>query len=156
MCRVIRKVTVVRGGAHVVEAAVTMQFPASVELHDCVMMLEICESEVESLVKELFGIIMTSVGGVPHLSLGKGVNVTSCSEITLKGVRGDAVTRILGPEIYEAMTASTMRKRELEEHSIHATACVSMLLNCEPGGRAFLNMCLELEGGTHIRDKLYG
>jgi hypothetical protein len=51
------------------KAAVTMEFPDFV-LVDCVMMLEVCKREVEHLVKDLN---------------------TSNPEITLKGVRDEAI-----------------------------------------------------------------
>jgi hypothetical protein len=157
MCRAIRRVTAPSGGIPALKAAVTMQFPVFA-LHDCVMMLEVCEKEVEHLVKALFGIDMTSVMGVRHLILGKGVKLTSNTsnpEITLKGVRDEAIIHILGPEIHEAITASQMRKRELEEERNRATECVSMIFTSKSSEGAYVNLCLELEGGLRIRDMLY-
>lgn len=157
MCRAIRRVTASSDGIPALKAAVTMQFPVFA-LHDCVMMLEVYEREVEHLVKDLFGIDMTSVMGVRHLILGKGVKLTSNTsnpEITLKGVRDEAIIHILGPEIYEAITASRMRKREMEEESNHATECVSMIFTSKSSEGAYVNLCLELEEGLRIRDKLY-
>ncbi len=86
MCSVIRRVAALSNGKPALRAAVTMQFPAFA-LHDCVIMLEICEGEVERLVKDLFGIDIMSVMGIRHLLLGKGVKLTSNTsnpEITLK------------------------------------------------------------------------
>jgi hypothetical protein len=63
-------------------------------------MLEICEREVEHLVNDLFGIDVMSVMGNRHLILGKGVKLTSNTsnpELTLKGVRDEAIIHILGP-----------------------------------------------------------
>lgn len=68
--------------------------------------------------KCLLGIDVVSVMGVRHLILGKGVKLTSNTsnpEIPLKGVRDEDIIHILGPEIYEAITASRMRRRELKE-----------------------------------------
>ncbi|KAL5313253.1 hypothetical protein ACEPPN_018986 [Leptodophora sp. 'Broadleaf-Isolate-01'] len=157
MCRAIRRVTAPSDGIPALKAAVTMQFPAFA-LHDCVIMLEVCEREVEHLVKYLFGINVMSVMGVRHLILGKGVKLTSNTsnpEITLKGVRDEAIIHILGPEIYEAITASRMRRRELEEEKNCATECVSMIFTSKSGEGAYMNVCLELEGALRIRDKLY-
>lgn len=156
MYGVVRRVTTSNGGMTTVKAAVTMQFPGFA-LHDCVMMLEICETEVEHLVKDLFGINVVSVMGIRHLTLAKGVKLTSNvsnPEITLKGVRDEAIIRILGPEIHEAIIASRMRKRELEEGN-SATECVSMIFTCKSGEGAYMNVCIALEGGLRIRDKLY-
>ncbi|KAF2174454.1 hypothetical protein K469DRAFT_186464, partial [Zopfia rhizophila CBS 207.26] len=157
MYRAIRRVAVSSDGIPALKAAVTMQFP-DFALHDCVMMLEVCESEVEHLVKELFGIDVMSVMGIRHLLLGRGVKLTSNTsnpEITLKGVRDEAIIHILGPEIHEAIMASQMRNRELEEERNPATECVSMIFTSKSGEGAYLNLSLELEGGLRIKKKLY-
>lgn len=157
MCNAIRRVAVLSEGIPALKAAVTMEFP-DLALHDCVMMLEICESEVERLVKDLFGVVVTSVMGIRHLILGKGVKLTSNTsnpEITLKGVRSEAIVHILGTEIHEAIMASRMRKRELEEEKNSATECVSMIFTSKSGEGAYVNLSLELEGGSRIRKKLY-
>jgi hypothetical protein len=157
MCRAIRRVTVQSDGIPSLKAAVTMEFPDFV-LVDCVMMLEVCEREVERLVKDLFGIGVKSVMGFRHLILGKGVRLTSNTsnpEITLKGVRDEAIIHVFGPEIYRAITASRMRKRELEEERNCATECVSMIFTSKSGEGAYINLCLDLKGGLEIRDKLY-
>ena len=157
MCNAIRRVAVLGEGIPALKAAVTMEFP-DLALHDCVMMLEICESEVECLVKDLFGVVVTSVMGIRHLILGKGVKLTSNTsnpEITLKGVRSEAIVHILGPEIHEAIMASRMRKRELEEEKNSTTECVSMILTSKSGEGAYVNLSPELEGGSRIRKKLY-
>jgi hypothetical protein len=99
-------------------AVVIMEFPAFV-LVDCVMMLEICESEVECLVKDLFGITVQSVGGVRYLLFGNSVRLisnTSKPETILKGVSDEAIIQVFGLEIYRAIKVSTMYMRELQEH----------------------------------------
>ncbi|KAF1963882.1 hypothetical protein BU23DRAFT_640222 [Bimuria novae-zelandiae CBS 107.79] len=157
MCNAIRRVAVLSDGIPALKAGVTMQFP-DLALHDCVMMLEVCESEVEHLVKGLFGVDVTSVMGIRHLILGKGVKLTSNTsnpEITLKGVRSEAIVHIFGPEIHEAIMASRMRKRELEEEKNPATECVSMIFTSKSGEGAYVSLSLELEGGSRIRKKLY-
>uniref|UniRef100_A0A093V7A0 Uncharacterized protein n=1 Tax=Talaromyces marneffei PM1 TaxID=1077442 RepID=A0A093V7A0_TALMA len=55
MSYAVRKITVPNDGAHVLKAAVTMEFP-DFNLVDCVMMLEIIPDYVEHLVRDLFGI----------------------------------------------------------------------------------------------------
>lgn len=157
MCRAIRRVTLQSDGMPSLKAAITMEFPEFAPV-DCVMMLEVCEWEVECLVKDLFGIEVKSLMGFRHLILGKGVRLTSNAsnpEITLKGVRDEAIIYVFGPEIYGAITASRMRKRELEEERNCATECVSMLFTSKSGEGAYINLCLDLKGGLEIRDKLY-
>jgi hypothetical protein len=157
MCRAIRRVTVQSDGIPSLKAAITMEFPEFAPV-DCVMMLEVCEWEVERLVKDLFGIGVKSVMGFRHLILGKGVRLTSNAsnpEITLKGVQDEAIIHVFGPEIYGAITASRMRKSELEEERNCATECVSMLFTSKSGEGAYINLCLDLKGGLEIRDKLY-
>ncbi len=157
MCGAIRRVTVQSDGIPSLKAAVTMEFPDFV-LVDCVMMLEVCEREVERLVKDLFGIGVKSVMGFRHLILGKGVRLTSNTsnpEITLKGVRDEAIIHVFGPEIYGAITASRMHKRELEEERNCTTECASMIFTSKSGEGAYINLCLDLKGGLEIRDKLY-
>ncbi|KAF2689921.1 hypothetical protein K458DRAFT_412779 [Lentithecium fluviatile CBS 122367] len=69
MYRVIRRVTVFNDRHPTLKANVTIQFPGFA-LHDCVLMLEICEIVVEHLVKDLSGITVMSVIGI--LSKGSG------------------------------------------------------------------------------------
>ncbi|KGQ01472.1 hypothetical protein PAAG_11822 [Paracoccidioides lutzii Pb01] len=114
-----------------------MEFPEFV-LVDCVMMLEVCEVEVERLVKDLFGIPVESVMGVRHLLLGKGVKLTSNTsdpEITLKGVRDESILRVFGHEVYRAVRASKMYRMELQEKKISVTECVSMIFTSKSDKR---------------------
>lgn len=157
MCYAIKKAQDISCSTESLQATVKMEFP-TFALHDCVMMLEICEEEVEHLVKKLFGIDIVSVGGIRHLSLGNGVKLTSNTpnpEITLKGVRDEAIIKTLGLEIYEAVMASRMRRRELEEGIKDATECVAMIITSKSGEAAYMNVCLDLEGGLRIRNKLF-
>ncbi len=122
------------------------------------MILEVSESEVERLVKDLFRIRVKSVIGFRHLILKKGVRLTSNTsnpEITLKGVQDEAIIHMFGPEIYRAITASRMRKRELEEERNYVTEYVLMIFISKSGERAYISLCLDLKGGLEIRDKLY-
>lgn len=157
MCRAIRRVPASSDGTPSWKAAVTMEFPDFV-LVDCVMMLEVSEGEVERLVRDLFGIVVESVMGVRHLLLGEGVRLTSNTsnpEITLKGVRDETILYVFGPDIYRAIRASKMYKRESQEKRNSATECVSMIFTSKSGEGAYINLCLDLKGGLEIRDKLY-
>lgn len=152
-CRKIRKV---REGASW-KAAITMQFP-EFALVDCVMMLEVDASEVEYLVKRLFGIEMETVGGVRHLLVGQGVRLTSNTanpEITLKGVPDQRVIEEFGSDVYSALEAGAMYEQELHVRKAPVTECVSMIFTSKSDEGAFINLCLDLKGGLGIRDKLY-
>jgi hypothetical protein len=88
MCWAVRRVTARSDGIPSLKATITVEFPGFAPV-DCVMMLEVCEWEVECLVKDLFRIGVKSVIGFWHLILGKRVRLTSNTsnpEITLKGV----------------------------------------------------------------------
>jgi hypothetical protein len=113
---------------------------------------------VERLVKDLFKIGVESVIGFRHLILGKGIRLTfntSNLEITLKGVRDEAIIHVFSLEIYKAITASRIRKRELEEEKNYVIEYVSMLFTSKSGEGAYISLCLDLKGGLEIRDKLY-
>lgn len=152
MCRAI----VCRGQNHE-EALITMAFPIF-ELVDCVMTLEIRKSEVERLVKDLFGLDMVSVEGVRHLILGNGVRLTSNvsdPEVILKGVRAKDIVHVFGLDIYETISASKLRRKELEDDNNGSTDCVSMSFRCQSCEGALINLCMDLKGGLEMRDKLY-
>jgi len=139
-------------------AAITMEFPVYA-LHDCVMMLEIRAEAVETLVRDLFGIQIVTVGEVRHLVLGNGVKLTSNTsnpEITLKGVKDDVVVARFGADILAAIKTSGMRQQELAaDNKNNATECVSMIFTSKSGEGAYVNLCLGLEIGIEIWRKLY-
>jgi hypothetical protein len=96
--------------------------------------------------------------GFQYLILGKSVRLTSNifnPEITLKGVRDEAIIHIFSLEIYKAITVSRIRKRELKEEKNYITECVSMLFISKSGEEAYISLCLDLKRGLEIRDKLY-
>lgn len=155
--RAIRRVPVQGDAMPLFKAAVTMEFPDFV-LVDSVMMLEVREDEVERLVEDLFAIQVISVIGIRHLILGKGIRLTSnisSPEITLKGVRHEAILYVFGPEINGAITISEMYRTELQEKRLLVIECVSMIFISKSGEGAYINLCLDLKGGLEIRDKLY-
>jgi hypothetical protein len=96
--------------------------------------------------------------GFRYLILGKGIRLTSNvsnPEITLKGIRDKAIIYVFGPEIYGAIIASRIRKRELEEERNYVTEYILILFTSKSGKGAYINLCLDLKGGLKIRDKLY-
>jgi len=153
MCGAIRRDTVGSGGTTSFKAAVTMVFPYP-GLVDCLMSLAIHQSEVECLAMALFNVRVESVGEVRHVVLNERVRLTPNPEITLKGVLDEAIIRVFGPEIHRAITASRMRKKELEEGN-HVTECVSMIHTSSSGEGAIINLSLDMIGGGRVQNKLY-
>lgn len=153
MCGAIRRDTVRSGGTTSLKAAVTMVFPYP-GLVDCLMSLAIHQNEVECLAMALFNVRVESVGEVRHAVLNERVRLTPNPEITLKGVLDEAIIRVFGPEIHRAITASRMRKKELEEGN-YVTECVSMILTSSSGEGAIINLSLDMIGGARIQNKIY-
>jgi hypothetical protein len=153
MCGAIRRDTVRSGRTPYLKAAVTMDFPLQ-GLVDCLMSLAIHPSKVEYLAIALFKVQVESVGHVRYVTLTGGVRLTPNPEITLKGVSNEAIIRVFGPEIHEAITASRMRKKELEEGN-DVTEGVSMILTSSSDEGAIINLSLGVKGGVQIRKKLY-
>jgi len=149
MCNAIRRVAVNSDW----KAAVTMDFPVWGGLVDCVMSLDVCERGVEQLAIALFNAEVKWVEQVLHVILKEGITlITSNSEeATLKGVPDEAIIKVFGPEIHDAITQCPMRRRELAEGK-QVTECVSMILT---KNGAIINLSLDLRGGLQIQDKLY-
>jgi hypothetical protein len=123
-----------------------MDFPFR-GLVDCLMSLAIHQSKVEYLAMALFKVHVESVGQVRYVVLKEGVRLIPSSEIALKGVLDKAIIRVFGPEIHGAITASRMRKKELEEGN-HATEYVSMILTSSSSEGAIINLSLDLKAGV--------
>jgi len=153
MCDAIRSDIDQSGGITCLKAAVTMDFPFE-GLVDCLMSLAIHQSKVEYLAGALFKVHVESVGDVQYVVLNEGVRLTPNPEVTLKGVLDESIIRVFGPEIHRAITASRMRKKELEEGN-HITECVSMILTRNSDEGAIINVALDLKGGAQIRNKIY-
>ncbi|KAF1365190.1 hypothetical protein EJ07DRAFT_96300, partial [Lizonia empirigonia] len=131
------------------KAAVTMAFPIWGGPVDCVMSLDVNKHDVEQLVGALFKAEVKSVGQVLHVVLNQVTLVTS-SEATLKGVPDEAIIKVFGLEIYEAIADCPMRRRELEEGK-SVTDCISASF-AKSG--LIINLYLGLERGLQIRSKL--
>jgi hypothetical protein len=153
MCSAIRRDTVQSGAITSSMAAVTMDFPPW-GLVDCLMSLEVHQSEVGYLAMALFKVRVESVGQVRYVSLKEGVRLTPNPEITLKGVLDEAIIDVFGSEIHGAIRTCRMRKKELEEGN-RVTECVSMILTSSPSEGAIISLSLGLEGGVQIQNKLY-
>jgi hypothetical protein len=149
--RAIRKVPAYSTGTTITMAAVTMVFPRS-GLVDCLMTLDVCEQDVEHLALVLFNAKVKWVEQVLHVAVNEGITlIVPNSEATLKGVVDEAIIKVFGRDIYEAISTSRVRTRELEQGK-HVTECVSMILT---KNGAFINLSLGMEGAVQIQNKLY-
>ncbi|PVH93558.1 hypothetical protein DM02DRAFT_676772 [Periconia macrospinosa] len=130
------------------KAAITMSFPRWVGPVNCVMGLDICESDIAQLAMALFHAEVTWVGQTLHIILENGVSLTTkTSEVTLKGVEDRAISEVFGSEIHNAINECLVRKAETRS----ATECVSMIFT-ENG--AFINLSLGIRAGLELQKKL--
>jgi hypothetical protein len=72
----------------------------------------------------------------------------------LKGVLDKAIICVFGPEIHRAITASHMRKKELEKGN-YITECVSMILISSSSKGAVINLSLDIIRGAWVQNKIY-
>lgn len=154
ICVAIRRVQVQTDSDKITswKASVTMVFPLWGGPVDCLMSLDVCESDVEHLAMLLFDAQMKWVEQVRHIVLNEGITlIIPNSEATLKGVRDEAIIKVFGNDIYNAINESPVRKRESKEGKLR-TECVSMILT---KNGAIINLSLGLDRGLEIRDKLY-
>ncbi|KFY48961.1 hypothetical protein V495_00870 [Pseudogymnoascus sp. VKM F-4514 (FW-929)] len=154
ICVAIRRVQVQTDSDKITswKASVTMVFPLWGGPVDCLMSLDVCESDVEHLAMLLFDAQMKWVEQVRHIVLNEGITlIIPHSEATLKGVRDEAIIKVFGNDIYNAINESPVRKRESKEGKLR-TECVSMILT---KNGAIINLSLGLDRGLEIRDKLY-
>jgi hypothetical protein len=100
----------------------------------------------------LFNAKVKWVEQVLHVVLEDGITmVIPHSEATLKGVLDEAIIKVFGPEIHDAITESPIRRTELEAKKCK-TECVSMILT---KNGAIISLSLGLKGGLQIQNKLY-
>jgi hypothetical protein len=134
------------------KAAVTMIFPVVVGPVNCLMSLDIRERDVDRLAMILFGAEIKWVEQVLHVVLASGFTmIVPNAEATLKGVSDKTIIDVFGAEIHDAINATPIRRRELKERK-HVTECVSMIIT---RNGAIISLCLGLEGGVEIQNKLY-
>lgn len=137
------------------KAAVTMTFPYLGKV-DCLMSLAIKETKVEHIAMALFNVHVDVEPAVQarQVVLQHGVRLMPNPEITLQGVRDEAIPKLLGAEIHEAIKASRVCQEELQQGT-RATRCVSMIIPSNPDVGAIINLNLGLKEGSRVRDKLY-
>ena len=136
------------------KSAVTIMLPKWGGLVDCLISLDIREQEVVKLALSLFNTDISRVESNLHVMLQTGLSVIlsmPTAEVTLKGATDEAITKVFGFEICNAVTESPIRKRE-KEAGQQLTHCVSMILTKDG---AIINISLGLEGGLAILKKLH-
>lgn len=134
------------------KAAVTMIFPVLVGPVNCLMSLDIRERDVDRLAMILFGAEVKWVEQVLHVVHASGFTmIVPNAEATLKGVADKTIIDVFGADIHDAINATPIRRRELKEGK-HVTECVSMIIT---RNGAIISLCLGLEGGVEIQNKLY-
>ncbi|KAH8769514.1 hypothetical protein BGZ57DRAFT_765523, partial [Hyaloscypha finlandica] len=81
---------------------------------------------------------------VLYIVLKEGITlIIPYSEATLKGVLDKAIIKVFSPEIYKAITESSIHRRELEEGKRITEYVLIILIK----NRAIINLSLGLEGG---------
>ncbi|KAF5127132.1 hypothetical protein E5D57_008060 [Metarhizium anisopliae] len=155
MSGAIRRDLMESDGSSCWRAAVTMTFPYLGKV-DCLMSLAIRETKVEHSAMALFNVHVDVESAVQarQVVLQHGVRLTPNPEITLQGVRDEAIQNLLGLEIYEAIKSSRVFQEELQQGT-RATRCVSMIIPGNPNIGAVINLNLGLKEGSRIRNKLY-
>lgn len=132
-------------------ASVTTVFPPWGAV-DCLLSLDICETSVEPLAMALFNATVNWMKDSLHIGFTTGTNLTiPNSEVTLKGVHDEAIVKVFGSEIQQAINQSRIRIQEMEKGK-SMTECVSMIITEK---RAIISLSLGLVQGLEIQKKLY-
>ena len=152
ICGAIRRIQAQTESMTSWKASVTMLFPLWGGPVDCLMSLDVCESDVEHLAMLLFNAQVKWAEDVLHIVLDEGITlIIPSSEATLKGVRDEAIVKVFGSEIHNAINESPIRRRELKGKK-QKTECVSMILT---KNGAIINLSLGLDRSLEIEKKLY-
>jgi len=152
ICGAIRRIQAQTESMTSWKASVTMLFPLWGGPVDCLMSLDVCESDVEHLAMLLFNAQVKWAEDVLHIVLDEGITlIIPSSEATLKGVRDEAILKVFGSEIHNAINESPIRRRELKGNK-QKTECVSMILT---KNGAIINLSLGLDRSLEIEKKLY-
>lgn len=151
ICGAIRTTSVFVNGITRSMASVTTVFPPWGAV-DCLLSLDICETNVEALAMALFNATVKWVKESLHIGFARGTSLTiPNSEVTLKGVHDEAIAQVFGSEIQQAIKQSRIRIQEMEKGKL-MTECVSMIIT-EKG--AIISLSLGLVQGLEIQKKLY-
>jgi hypothetical protein len=151
VCGAIRTTSPLTDGIKRSKASVTTVFPPWGAV-DCLLSLDICEESVEPLAAALFNATVKWAELSLHIGFAGGTSLTiPNSEVTLKGVQDEAIAKVFGSEIQQAIQQSRIRIQELEKGKL-TTDCVSMIIT-EKG--AIISLSLGLIQGLEIQKKLY-
>jgi hypothetical protein len=137
-----------------VYGAVTMSFPYQ-GLVDCVMSMTLDQNKVADVAKTLFKVDIKSDGQRRYLMLQNGIKLYPTTELTLKGANAEDIAQGFGAQICDIMSASYMRRIELQDGN-QSTDCISMILTNDQTKAAVLSLLLDLKGATEICRRLYG
>ncbi|KAL4889179.1 hypothetical protein BDV59DRAFT_187062 [Aspergillus ambiguus] len=152
LCGIISRVPTQVDGETVWKAAVTTAFPLWGGLVNCLMSLDICTAGVDYLAMALFNAKINQAEPLRYIDFDDGPTlIVPDSESTMKGVKEEAIVKVFGVEIQEAIRDSPVRRKELEQRR-QLTECVSMIVTRQG---AIVNLSLDLNRGIEISRKLY-
>jgi hypothetical protein len=139
-------------GETIWKAAVTTAFPLWGGLVNCLISLDICMLGVDYLAMALFNARISPAESLRRITFDEGPTlIVPNSESTMKGVKEEAIIKVFGAEIHEAIRISPLRRKELEQGK-GLTECVSMIVTRQG---AIVNLSLDLNRGIEISRKLY-
>jgi hypothetical protein len=154
MCSAIRRIKVRNDdGMFPLKASVTMVFPPWA-LVDCLMSVDVDAMCVDHLAQALLGIRVESREKARYVYWPSGARMMLEHDIKLHCISEAAILEVFGPQIYNAVIACRMRKKEAGE-GFKLTECVSIVISAGPHDGAIVNLALGLEEGHRIRKKLY-
>ncbi|KAI0156752.1 hypothetical protein GGR52DRAFT_583044 [Hypoxylon sp. FL1284] len=137
-------------------AAISMIFPRApyTDKFGCQMALSILENKVESLAQEFFDVRLETTEGLRYVLLPGGAKVLPNPSFTLQGCRFEAISRIFGSQITDAIKASPAYQDDIKQVR-RCTQSVSMVVSHLAYEGAVVYTSLGLWEGTQIKKKLY-
>jgi hypothetical protein len=151
ICDAIKGDPIQLNGKTYLKAAVAMSFPRWI-MHDCILTLVIDESKVGDLAKALFNAQVKSQQHKWSLIFPGGSEVVPSPELIVKGGSDSAILDVFGPNICEAVLASSMREEALAGGIAHG---VSMTFPANSSDTVVINLTLETVKGSEIREKIF-
>ncbi|KAK6088933.1 haloacid dehalogenase-like hydrolase [Seiridium cupressi] len=148
---IIRKVPVKDNNIIVYSAAIVVNFPNSGAV-ECLLSIDVEGWAINRLTKTLFNTETCWPDPSRCVISSAGARLTILNpDVTMTGARNETLLEVFGPELYQAIHESSIRKRELEVHK-QKTECVSISFT---DGGAILNLSLSLKAGIDIQNKLF-
>jgi hypothetical protein len=109
---------------------------------------------VEYLAMALLGVRVESREKARYIYWPSGVRMALEHDIKLHCISEEAILEVFGPQIYNAVVACRMRKKEAEVGN-KLTECVSVVISAEPRDGLIVNLALGMKEGHGIWKKLY-